>query len=92
VPRILARGKRVLREDERVCREGVADDKQPDVETFKVHLEWKRSYLPPERFEIRRAALRWDFQEGRLRMKAASRVQAVPPPERPSQKRQARGG
>ena len=43
--------------------------KQPDVETFKAHLEWKRSYLSPERFEMRRDALRWYFQEGRRRMK-----------------------
>ena len=36
--------------------------KEPDVEAFKAHLEWKQSYLPPERFEIRRAALRWYYQ------------------------------
>ena len=47
--------------------------KEPDVEAFKAHLEWKQSYLPPERFEIRRAALRWYYQEGRLRMKSAAR-------------------
>ena len=58
--------------------------KQPDVETFKAHLEWKRSYLPTERFEIRRAALRWYYQEGKLRMKAASLEKAAPPPGQPS--------
>ena len=58
--------------------------KEPDVEAFKAHLEWKQSYLPPERFEIRRAALRWYYQEGRLRMKSAAREHAAPPPEQPS--------
>jgi hypothetical protein len=33
--------------------------KTPDVETFKTHLEWKKSYLSPKRHEIRREALRW---------------------------------
>ena len=59
-------------------------NRQPDVETFKAHLEWKRSYLPTERFEIRRAALRWYYQEGKLRMKAASLEKAAPPPGQPS--------
>ncbi len=36
----------------------------PDVETFKAHLEWKKSYLSPERYEIRREALRWYYKEG----------------------------
>ena len=58
--------------------------KEPDVEAFKAHLEWKQSYLPPERFEIRRAALRWYYQEGRLRMKSAAREHAAPPPEHSS--------
>ena len=58
--------------------------KEPDVEAFKAHLEWKQSYLPPERFEIRRAALRWYYQEGRLRMKSAAREHAAPPPEQSS--------
>ena len=58
--------------------------KEPDVEAFKAHLEWKRSYLPTERFEIRRAALRWYYQEGKLRMKAASLEKAAPPPGQPS--------
>jgi len=33
--------------------------KLPDAETFREHLEWKKSYLAPDRFEIRREALRW---------------------------------
>ena len=59
--------------------------KPPDVKTFKAHLKWKQSYLPPERFEIRRAALRWYYREGKLRMKPASRENAGPLPERQSQ-------
>jgi len=42
--------------------------KQPVVETFKEHLTWKQSYLPPERFEIRREALRWYYKVGTERM------------------------
>jgi hypothetical protein len=40
-------------------------------ETFKAHLEWNKSYLSAERFEIRREALRWYYREGRKRMAAA---------------------
>ena len=29
--------------------------KLPDAETFREHLEWKKSYLTPDRFEIRDA-------------------------------------
>lgn len=36
---------------------------------FKEHLEWKKSYLSPERFEIRREALRWYYKTGQERMK-----------------------
>jgi integron integrase len=38
--------------------------KQPVVETFKEHLAWKQSYLSPERFAIRREALRWYYRAG----------------------------
>jgi hypothetical protein len=38
--------------------------KQPVVETFKEHLAWKQSYLSPERFAIRREALRWYYKTG----------------------------
>jgi hypothetical protein len=30
-----------------------ADRKIPDAETFKEHLEWKKSYLSPDRFEAK---------------------------------------
>lgn len=39
--------------------------KQPNVATFKEHLEWKRSYLPPKQYELRRNALRWYWQMGK---------------------------
>ena len=54
--------------------------KSPDVETFKEHLEWKKSYLSPEQFEVRREALRWYYAEGLQRMKAAGqeRAQSLP--------------
>ena len=33
--------------------------------TFKEHLAWKQSYLSPERFAVRREALRWYYKAGR---------------------------
>ena len=39
--------------------------KEPTVEVFKEHLAWKRSYLPPEEYEIRRQALRWYWEKGK---------------------------
>ena len=41
-------------------------------------MEWKKSYLAPDRFEIRREALLWYYQEGSLRMKAAGQEKARP--------------
>jgi len=38
------------------------------AEAFKEHLDWKQSYLAPERFAIRQEALRWYYREGRNRM------------------------
>ncbi len=38
------------------------------AEVFKEHLDWKKSYLAPERFAIRQEALRWYSREGRNRM------------------------
>ena len=38
--------------------------KQPNMATFKEHLEWKRSYLPPKQYKLRRNALRWYWQLG----------------------------
>ncbi len=43
--------------------------KAPVQDSFKEHLEWKKSYLPPDRFEIRRDALRWFYKTGQRRMK-----------------------
>ena len=37
----------------------------PNVEAFKRHLAWKKSYLSGERFEVRRQALRWYFEKGK---------------------------
>jgi integron integrase len=42
--------------------------KKPVLDTFKEHLDWKRSYLSSERFEIRREALRWYYKTGLDRM------------------------
>ena len=36
-----------------------------DVGAFKEHLAWKKSYLPPEKYELRRQALRWYWDKGR---------------------------
>ena len=36
-----------------------------NVEAFKRHLEWKKSYLPPKKYELRRQALRWYFDKGK---------------------------
>jgi hypothetical protein len=44
-------------------------DNVPNVKDFKRHLDWKQSYLAPDRFAARREALRWYYQEGRKRMK-----------------------
>ena len=32
---------------------------------FKEHLAWKKSYLPPARYEERRQALRWYWEKGK---------------------------
>lgn len=44
--------------------------KSPVAGTFKEHLDWKQSYLPHDRFILRREALRWYYQVGKDRMKA----------------------
>lgn len=44
------------------------------AEVFKEHLDWKQTYLAPERFAIRQEALMWYYCEGRNRMT----VQNVP--------------
>lgn len=48
--------------------------KPATVEVFKEHLAWKQSYLAPERYEVRRQALRWYFQHG---SKVAAEVAAL---------------
>jgi integron integrase len=59
--------------------------KSPDVETFKEHVAWKKSYLPPEQFEVRLEALRWYYKEGNRRIKAAgqTKAQTVPTEKTP---------
>ncbi len=39
--------------------------KVASVDAFKQHLAWKQSYLPPKKYEIRRQALRWYFDQGK---------------------------
>ena len=50
--------------------------KVPDVATFREHLAWKKSYLSPEKFAVRQAALRWYYAAGRM----AEAAPARPPP------------
>ena len=38
--------------------------KAANVTAFKEHLAWKQSYLPPENFALRQAALRWYYHQG----------------------------
>ena len=38
--------------------------KVASVEVFKEHLAWKKSYLSPGRYEVRRQALRWYYDKG----------------------------
>ena len=38
--------------------------KSAGVEAFKEHLAWKKSYLSPEKYEVRLQALRWYFEKG----------------------------
>jgi integron integrase len=42
-----------------------AQGKTASVAAFKEHLAWKQSYLPAERYEVRRQALRWYYHHGR---------------------------
>jgi integron integrase len=39
--------------------------KAANVTAFKEHLAWKQSYLPPEAFALRQAALRWYYHHGK---------------------------
>lgn len=39
--------------------------KEATAEAFREHLAWKKTYLAPEKFEIRRQALRWYWEKGR---------------------------
>ena len=41
--------------------------KAANVGAFKEHLAWKKSYLPPEKYELRRQALRWYWEKGAKR-------------------------
>ena len=50
--------------------------KAASVEAFKEHLAWKQSYLPPEQYAVRRAALRWYYGQGRNAAAAGERDDA----------------
>ena len=39
--------------------------KTATVEAFKEHLAWKKTYLEPDQFQVRRQALRWYFENSR---------------------------
>jgi len=39
--------------------------KAATVEAFREHLAWKESYMPPEKFALRREALRWYYAQAR---------------------------
>lgn len=52
--------------------------KEANVGAFRAHLAWKKSYLPPEKYETRRQALRWYWEKGGKRPKAAISNQPLP--------------
>lgn len=54
--------------------------KKAVVEAFKAHLEWKKSYLSPERFQVRHDALRWYYREGLKRMPSQEPIRKPCPP------------
>jgi len=39
--------------------------------SFREHLAWKKSYLPPEKLALRQEALRWYYRKGFSRMRPA---------------------
>ena len=39
--------------------------KAADAGAFREHLAWKKTYLAPEKFEVRRQALRWYWEKGK---------------------------
>jgi integron integrase len=57
--------------------------KEPVPDVFKEHLAWKQSYLSPERFEIRREALRWYYMTGLKRMRERTVPDRVTETEKP---------
>ena len=63
--------------------------KPANAETFKAHLDWKKSYLPPERFALRQQALRWYYAEGLKRMRAGQNTNAPRKALRPTAERPA---
>ncbi len=54
--------------------------KVADVDTFKEHLAWKKTYLSPDRFKIRHEALRWYYKAGSKRIRGHSSKSAAPQP------------
>ena len=57
------------------------NEKCANVGAFKEHLAWKKSYLPPEKYEVRLQALRWYWEKGRKRKNSGVRSQESDFPE-----------
>jgi integron integrase len=58
--------------------------KTPVAAAFKAHLDWKKSYLPPGEFAVRRAALRWYYKEGLKQMQTGNPVHDSLPEKGPT--------
>ena len=58
--------------------------KTPTVEVFKEHLAWKKSYMDPVRFDLRREALRWYYAAGLKKTTQTPAVVPSAPPQPPA--------
>lgn len=52
--------------------------KPATLESFQEHVAWKKSYMSPDRFAIRREALRWYYAEAVRRSEASSNTGRTP--------------
>ena len=52
--------------------------KAAETDMFKQHLEWKKSYLPLEKLELYREALRWYYKEGLHQMNVRELTNSQP--------------
>ncbi len=52
------------------------NQKPPTTEAFRAHLAWKKSYLAPDQFEVRRQALRWYWEKGQKTISQDSEVRS----------------